>query len=238
MKKDLDDGLQYKKSLTGGDSIADREHGFKAKAKQKAKNFLHLEPNSYEADDDQYHAALDELENSPAFNTSKFLNRARLGSSGFASKAIDLIQGTASAIVNPKAAIKSRATRKTAGTLAKSRPYLSRKADLDFLDAHEDLERERESRNGNDDDETAAKKKKGIGQCEDRLEDLERTRQNMRVAWVTARHVQRVRVVDAIPPPPFPEDSFFEQEDDCGFMEFNWGKWIAYVRSFSHIPHS
>jgi hypothetical protein len=51
----------------------------------------------------------------------------------------------------------------------------------------------------------------------------------MRVAWVTARHVQRVRVVDAIPPPPFPDDTFSEDVDDCGFTEFKWGKWIAYV---------
>ncbi len=53
----------------------------------------------------------------------------------------------------------------------------------------------------------------------------------MRVAWVTARHVQRVRVVGAILPPPFPDDSFFDGVDDCGFTEFKWGKWIAYVNT-------
>jgi hypothetical protein len=51
----------------------------------------------------------------------------------------------------------------------------------------------------------------------------------MRVAWVTARHVQRVRVVDVMNPPRFPDDSFFFEEDDCGFKQFNWVKWLAYV---------
>ena len=42
----------------------------------------------------------------------------------------------------------------------------------------------------------------------------------MRVAWVTARHVQRVRAVHTISAPSFPEESFFEKQDDCGYSEF------------------
>ncbi|KAE8441809.1 hypothetical protein EG329_004262 [Mollisiaceae sp. DMI_Dod_QoI] len=208
--------------------VADKTYGMKAKAKQKAKHLLHIESSSDDDDDDGYYAALDELENSPAFNTSKLLNRARIGASGITSKAVGVVQGTAGAIINPKAAIKARATRKTAGMLAKSRPYLSRKADLDFLEAHDNLTRAEGTRSGSDDEETAARKEEGIDQCEEHIEQMERSRQNMRVAWVTTRHVQRVRAVDVLPPPPFPEDSFFEHHDDCGFPEFNWVKWIAY----------
>lgn len=202
--------------------------GLKTRAKRKAKHILHIESSSDE--DDEYHAAINELDNSPAFNTSKFLNRARIGTSGLRGKAVDLVQGTADAILNPKEAIKTRATKKTAGSLAKSRPFLSRKADLEFLEAHDNLERaEERRRDGTDDEDNAARRKASVDGCEERVESLERARQNMRVAWITARHVQRVRVVDSIPPAPFPDDSFFEQEDDCGFLEFNWGKWIAYV---------
>lgn len=231
--KGCEDGLQYT-APTCDDPIADREHGLKAKAKKKAKSLLHIQGTSDEVQDDEHHAALDELENSPAFNTSKVLNRARVGSLGITSKAIGFVRSTASAIIHPKTALKTRATRKTAGTLAKSRPYLSRQADLDFLEAHDDLQKALGMRDGNDTGETAEDKRKGIDQCEEHLENLERTRQNMRVAWVTARHVQRVRVVDAITP-QFPEDNFFEQEDDCGFTEFNWGKWLAYVRFLNHL---
>lgn len=46
---------------------------------------------------------------------------------------------------------------------------------------------------------------------------------------MTARHVQRVRVVNVFPIPIFPEEAFFERQDDLGFTGFDWGKWIAYV---------
>jgi hypothetical protein len=199
-------------------------------AKAKTKKALHIDSSDPEHEDQSsYEAVVEELNESPAFNSSKFLNRSRIGPSGIPDKAIAILQGTANAIVNPKAAIKSRATHKTAGKLAKSRPYLSRQADLDFLEAHDDLVRAKDTQDGDDDDETAAKKDGDIEDRTQHIQALEDKRHNMRVAWLTARHVQRVRVVDTIPPPPFPDESFFMEKDDCGFPAFNWGKWIAYV---------
>jgi hypothetical protein len=200
----------------------------KEKAKDKTKRVLHIESSGNDTQNSPNQAAIDELNESPAFHPTKFLNRQRIGQAGLPAKAVSALQSKVEAIANPKAAIKSRATKKTAGTLAKSRPYLSRKADLDFLEAHDDLERAEGSRNGTKDQEEAVRKDGDIDQCEEHIAELERARLNMRVAWMTSRHVQRVRAVDAVPP-PFPEDSFFQQQDDCGFMEFNWGKWFAYV---------
>ncbi|KUJ18508.1 uncharacterized protein LY89DRAFT_582089 [Mollisia scopiformis] len=221
-------GSTSKIPYSGGASNLDNECGLKARVKRKAKHILHIDSSSGAEEDEEYQAALDELDNSPAFNTSKFLNRTRIGNSGIKGKALGLVQEAAAAIVHPKEAIKTRATKKTAGTLAKSRPYLSRKADLDFLEAHDDLEQAEGRRDDSDDEGAFDRKNEGINQCEERIENMETARQNMRVAWITARHIQRVRVVDAIPPLPFPDDNFFEQEDDCGVLEFNWGKWIAY----------
>jgi hypothetical protein len=113
--------------------------------------------------------------------------------------------------------------------LAKGWLYLSRKANLDFLEAHDDWERAEGTRSGIDDEEEAAQKARDIHQHEERIAETERGRLNTRVALMTARHVQRVRVIDLVPPPPFPGDNFFEQQDDCRFTEFNWGKWMAYV---------
>jgi hypothetical protein len=56
-----------------------------------------------------YEARIEELNESLAFNPSKFLNRARIGYAGLPAGAI---QGTTKAIINPNAAIKARATRK------------------------------------------------------------------------------------------------------------------------------
>ncbi|TVY81863.1 hypothetical protein LSUE1_G007993 [Lachnellula suecica] len=221
---------------TSSPDIVSNRHALqrvKDKAKAKTKRLLHIDSSDDEDEDEEktaYEATVEELNDSPAFNTSKLLNTSRIGPAGLPDKAIALLQSTAHAIIDPKAAIKSRATRKTAGKLAKSRPYLSRQADLDFLEAHDDFVRAKEDMtNGNDDDETAAQKDGDIDHCAQHIQDLEDKRQSLRVAWVTARHVQRVRVVDAISPPPFPEESFFVEEDDCGFPEFNWGKWIGYV---------
>lgn len=200
----------------------------KEKAKEKTKEVLHMDAKD-QGERSSYNAGIEELNESPAFNPSKFLNRARIEHAGLPAQVISTVQSTAAAIINPKKVIKSQATKKTAGTLAKSRPYLSRKADLDFLEAHDDLVRAEDSRGEEDGEEHG--KRSDINQCEEHFEELEKRRQSMRVAWMTARHVQRVRVVDPIAP-PFPDDSFFEQQDDCGFTEFNWGKWIAYV-SFS-----
>lgn len=201
-------------------------HIFGAKAKAKSKKMLRIE--SSDDEDAEYEAAMDELNESPAFNPDKFLNKKCIGQSGLADRAISVLQGTAHAVASPKTAIKQRATRKTASSLAKSRPYLSRKADLDFLEAHDDLMRVKDSE-GDEDKSEKSEKEGHIIDCNVQLENMERTREEMRVAWMTTRHVRRVRAAHLIPPPPFPDESFFEKEDDCGFKEFQWGKWIAYV---------
>jgi len=226
------DGIQA--DTSNADIITNRHtlRRVKDKAKTTAKRALNIESSRDEdGEKTTYEAAVEELNDSPAFNTSKFLNKSRIGASGVPAKVVAILQGTANAIIDPKAAIKYRATRKTAWKLAKSRPYLSQQADLDFLEAHDDLMRAQDTHDANDDNKTAARKDGDIDDAEHHIQDLENKRHNMRVAWVTAQHVQRVRVVDAIPPPPFPDDSFFEEKDDCGFPAFNWGKWIAYVCS-------
>ncbi|TVY39143.1 hypothetical protein LOCC1_G007326 [Lachnellula occidentalis] len=216
---------------TSNPDIATNRHTLqrvRQKFKITAKRALNIDsPEHEDVDKTPYAAAVEELNDSPAFNTSKLLNKSRIGSSGFPDKIIGLLQSTANAVLDPKEAIKSRATRKTAGKLAESHPYLSRQADLDFLEAHDNLARAQNTQNSNFDEAGTAQRDEDIDDCEEHVRALENKRHDMRVAWITARHVQRVRVVDSIPP-PFPDDSFFEYQDDCGFPAFDWGKWIAY----------
>lgn len=202
----------------------------KEKAKVKSKQALHIGRHAVEDEQDtiDYDAALAEIDDSPAFNPSNFLNRKRIGPAGYPDKVIAVLQGAAETILHPKTTIKEKATKTTASKLAKSGPYLSRQADLDFLEAYDDLQRVRENRNGSDDEETAARKDGDINNATERIEDMEQRRQSMRVAWVTVSHVQRVRVVDD-KAPSFPNDAFFEEVDDCGFTTFNWSKWIVFV---------
>jgi hypothetical protein len=193
------------------------------KAKDKTKSAFHLDSSADDTIEPPHEAGFEELNASPAFNPTKFLNRQRIGQAGLPAKAVCAVQSTVDSIVHPKTAIKAAATKKTAGTLAKSRPYLSRKADLDFLEAHDDLERAEGSRDGVGDEAEVAQRDGNIDQCKEHIAEMERARLNMRVAWMTSRHVQRVQVVDAVSTPPFPEDSFFEQQDDRGGLRSSIG---------------
>ena len=225
-----DDTLQRNKHDETPSSL-NKLRKIRDKAKTKTKRALHIDPfGDEDAERSSSEAALEELNDSPAFNSSKFLNQARRGPSGYAGKVVAMVRGTANVIINPKAAIKLRATQTTAGKLAKSHPYMSRKADLEFLEAHDDLRRVENKHSESDDEETVIRRQGNIDQGQERVKGLEKRRQNMKVAWVTARHVLRVRVVDTTPT-PFPDDNFFEEKDDCGFTGFKWGKWIAYVSS-------
>jgi hypothetical protein len=228
MSSDLADETNITPS---GDATSKRQKlaEIKVKAKDKTKRVLHINSSEEHRERPFHETEVDELNESPAFNPTKFLNRQRVEQAGLHAKVVSAVQSTIEAVLNPKKAIKSAATKKTAGTLAKSRPYLSRKADLDFLEAYDDLERTGGSSNNAVGKGEATEKDGNIDQCEKHIEELERARLGMRVAWMTARHVQRVRVVNIFPPPPFPEESFFEKQDDRGFTAFDWGKWIAYV---------
>jgi hypothetical protein len=84
-------------------------------------------------------------------------------------------------MIHPKSAIKSKAKKKIAGTIARSRSNLSRKADLEFLDACDNLVRAEGSKDSDDNAKEAAKKHVDIGQCEKHVDELERKRQSMRV---------------------------------------------------------
>lgn len=209
------------------------EHdGLRSKAKAKAKWLLKIDQGDSSSEDNQenqfFDAVVQEIDQSAAFDADKVLNTSRLGNSSRTERTKNVLQGTADAIAHPIAAIKSKATRKTAGKLAKSRPYLSNRVNLDFLEAHDELEQARDAQHASDDEDAIQENLIKIDHCEKKVRTVERIREEMRVAWVTDRHVHRVRVVDKIPP-PFPPDQFFESQDDHGYTEFKWGKWLGYV---------
>lgn len=192
------------------------------KLKQKTKHVLHkvLPGDGVE---EQPNIISSELDNNPAFNSVKFMKRPREGPTGVIAKTMEVLKTPADAIAHPKATAKQRATKTTAGKLVKSYPYLSQQADLDFLDAHDELQQAQNCHQNEDDADRGDAEAK-----QKRVDDMEERRKSMRVAWITTRHVQRVRVVDNIPP-PFPADSYFEELDDCGYPAFNWTKWIGHV---------
>lgn len=212
-------------------SLHHQPDGLRLKAKAKAKCLLRIDHGDSASEDDGdqfFDAIVEEINQSAAFDADKVLNTSRLGNGLRMGKTKDILQGTANAIAHPITSIKSKATRKTAGKLAKSRPYLSNQANFDFLEAHDDLQHARNAQCASDDEDEIEDNLNNIDYFEKRVDRLQRDREEMRVAWVTSRHVHRIRAVDKTPP-PFPPIQHFEKKDDHGFTEFKWGEWIGYV---------
>ncbi|KAF7885351.1 uncharacterized protein EAF01_011416 [Botrytis porri] len=85
----------------------------------------------------------------------------------------------------------------------------------------------KDAQHDGDDEDAIEDHQNNIDYFEKRVDKIQRTREEMRVAWVTARHVHRVRAIDSIPP-SFPPIQHFEMKDDHRFTELKWEKWIGY----------
>ena len=209
-------------------------HNIGSTAKQKIKKALPIDSSSNDdieeecVETNEYQAAMREINESPAFDSSRLLNNGRLGPIGLQDRAVATTQATRHFISSPKAALKTRAARKTAGRLAKSQPFLSKEADLAFLRAHDKLHEAEGSRDSSGEVGITDGCSVDVNERLDKIEQIEATRESMKVAWVTTRHVQRVRVIDTTLPPRL-EDTAFEKLDEFGFKEFQWAKWFAYV---------
>ncbi|ATZ48696.1 hypothetical protein BCIN_03g08810 [Botrytis cinerea B05.10] len=212
-------------------SLHHEPDGLRSKAKAKAKRLFTIDDSDFTSEDHEedkyFDAVVEEVNQSPAFDAGKILNTSRLGNGSRTERTKNILQGTADAIAHPIASIKSKATRKTAGKLAKSRPYLSNQANFDFLEAHDDLQQAKDAQHAGDDEDANEDNINNIDYFEKRVDKIQRNREEMRVAWVTDRHVHRIRAVEKIPP-PFPPVQHFERKDDHGFTEFKWGEWIGY----------
>lgn len=212
-------------------SKRDKVSSLTSRSKAKVKQAFTIE-DGYSSDESDHRTyeqkSLDDLHHNPAFDPSKFLNPWRFNAFGTLGKVLDGVNLMGSAVTHPKKTIKDRATHTAAGKIAKARPYISREADLRFLDVANDLDRAESSRCESDGDELAARKDERIDDLNEKINGIEEKRLSLRVAWQSSRHMQRVKVVRR-EQGKFPEDSFFEEKDDCGQTVFRWDKYIGYV---------
>ena len=212
-----------------------RLHNLGTKTKAKTKKLLRLSDGhdaiekDSEVDTDE---VLQEIKEDPAFNPKKVAEQTTdqsTTSNAPHDKPKGTLKSIAKAIAHPKEAIISKATRTTASKLSSvQKPHLSQKADLEFLEAHDNLSRAQSIRTSRqvssdedeDDEETA--------HCRKKVEVLEAHRESLRVAWTTS-HIERVRVV-----PKrhfeFPQkEAFIERNDRGEFVRYRWEKWLGHV---------
>ena len=202
----------------------------KHQAKIKTKKLLDgVKDTGSESDDDdesEKENVLEVINENPAFNLSRLVEKKSTIRAKTAKKALQTI---GSSIIHPKSTIKNKATRSTARELSKAeRPYLSTEADLEFVEAHNDLQRV-ETTHGSQEDRTTDGYEAIISASKDKIKKLEEHRESMRAAWVTSRHVRRARTV------PrgcytFPKRSSYLHGDKKQNVErFDWINWLGHL---------
>jgi len=216
---------------TPGSSKRSRLSGLRSRTKAKTMKMLNMDgvavADGSDSDDD---GVFDNIEHNAAFHTSTLVKKKHFRAGKTADKTLSNIKSLGKAVVHPVDSIKSKATRTTAGLLSKAeRPFLSQKADQEFLEAHDNLKRVESrspSRHGRSDEELETI----IGGHRDKIREMEAHRESLRAAWTTSRHVRRVRVVPKRHI-DFPVDDYFVERDDRGeFQSYDWLKWLGYVR--------
>ena len=212
-----------------GSSKRKRLSTLTSKTKAKTMKILKLKSTTDGRSDSEEEGPLSTLEYDPAFNPSELRKPRRFRPGKSAEKALGTMQTVGKVFIHPKDTIKKGATRTTAGQLSKAeRPYLSKEANLDFLQAHDNL-KQAESTNSSKQVTSDEEQKDLVVSQRDKVKEMEEHRESLRVAWITSRHVRRVRVV-----PKrhinLPKDEYFVERDERGqVICYDWLKWLGYV---------
>ena len=229
---------EEKTSLSDNGSMDDipgpmtRERISSLTGRTKAKTKKLSSSDNIDADEqtqDTQEDPLDILKADSAFSSSRLIKKRRFRPAKTADKMFGAIQSLGNAVVHPVKSVKRTATRTTASQLSKAeRPFLSQKADIEFLQAHDNLKRAEStttssSKRGTSDEEHDSL----IDGHRDRVREMEEHRESLRAAWTTSRHVVRVVSQRHI---IFPEDEYFVERDEHGdFIRYEWLKWLGYV---------
>ena len=198
------------------------------KTKAKSKKLLHMTSGSPPANEaaSDHDGVLRHIEDNPAFNPGKLGNPKHPVLKSTTEKTLGVFQTAATTVAHPRQATKSKFTRTTAGQLSKMHK-LDQEADLDLLDAHEDLENAESSRSSGhtlSDDEDVNSLAEGRRA---KVEALEAHRESTRVAWITGQ-IERVRVVPKRHL-EYPQRSAFVERDGHGsVVRYQWEKLLGY----------
>lgn len=198
-------------------SKKDRVKAIGAQAKHIPKRML-MRLDVLEKYDTQMDTEGDEVKgitDNPAFNTGQVFKKQRKRNN--LSSTLKSVPKTLDTLVHPKKAIKSQAANSLP---VKEQPYLHPETDKDLVEAHNKLyEASTNSAAGSD----------VVTEQQRRVQEISRDRERMRTAWITGKHVKRVRVVprDYL---AFPTIANYHELDANGnYAGVQWGKYLAHV---------
>lgn len=201
-----------------------RLQGLGHKAKEKTKHLLHVnDAEALSGGEEISHTITDD----PAFNPGRWCDRQEKSKRKSAVGAAASLGSVGKYITHPIDAIKGKATRVTAGKLSQvQRPFLSKDADLEFLEAHDHLDQAESSRASmqvtSDEEHDCL-----VEDHRNKVEGLKAQRESLRVAWTTMRFVTRVRVVPKRHYDLPKRQAFFK--DQRKWAPHNWLKWMGHL---------
>ena len=214
-----------------GPTKREKLRGLRRKTKAKTKKLLHIhgEASTDGELDGDAHGVLDNIEADPAFNPGKLVKEKPFTVRGAAEKTTGKLHSIASTVAHPTKNLKNKALRTTADQLAKAeRPFLSQNANRELLEAHEELRRAQNPSTGG---HGISEEKRIVLEADSRqkIEEIEKHRESLAVAYTTTRHVHRVRVVPK-EHMKFPEKEAFVERDGNGtVVRYLWLRWLGNV---------
>lgn len=202
---------------------------FTKKTKERTKKVFHVN-DQVTSDNDPDVEGIKIIENDPAFDPG-VLWKQQEKSPEATGKTHEKLHSVAATILHPKQSMKNKATKVAAGKLSSAeRPYLSRNADLEFLNAHKEMNQAGSSEsslfNKSADEANAT-----VHDYRSKVAELEAHRESLRVAWMTSRHMNRVQVISK-PRILYPDTvKFYANHGNGSHHKFDWLNWLGHVRS-------
>ncbi|KAI9658559.1 MAG: hypothetical protein M1821_002119 [Bathelium mastoideum] len=181
----------------------------------------------YKDNVDQYSRSeeniLGHVRQNPAFNPSQLVRKQGPSVTGTVDSTYGVAKSTLHAVAHPKRAIKAKAARKLA---TPEHPYLSSEANLQFLDTHERMSK-LQSPDLRSSDDASSDLEYTYGELEKKIQALELDREQARVAWITSRHIFRVRVVPKRQLGLPVRSDYYERQNDGKPGKFRYERYIG-----------
>lgn len=210
--------------ITHDDSVSKRERvkNLGHEAKTRAKRFLRkrrLSPEEVEAEEDEDHDnPYVDIQGNAAFEPGRPIKNNRITVGGTTDRTIGGVYAAAKAVLHPGTAIKRKAATKIA---VQDRPYLSQNADLEYLEAQDNLARAMSSCENNSGDDERLERHR------DKVQELDDLRESKKVAWITSRHVERAVVVVRRELPPPNKEEYYVINEQTGERRLDIKAWLV-----------
>jgi hypothetical protein len=170
------------------------KENIREKTKARTKKFFRVEKTGDLMDfEDGPDSKSANIHSSPAFNPGKTFEKSKENGAdvGMGRKLKGAVVGIVDTVKDPKNSITKTVTGTIATKLSKSQqPFLPKTANMEFIEAHEAMEQAQVANY-----DCQASREEALDEHKRNIKAMEKTRESVHVAWITDRHLEKVKVV-------------------------------------------